>query len=90
MTELVSTFVRELPERLATLQGSLDSGDLGSVMRQIHQIRGAGGGYGFDPISEAAGKIEDFVRSRPEADRSLASIRAEVDGLIDLCRRATS
>lgn len=90
MTELVQAFVAELPERLATLQQSLDSGDLASVLRQIHQLRGSGGGYGFDPISDAAAKIEDAHRARPEAQRSLASIHAEVDQLIELCRRASN
>lgn len=90
MAELVQAFVAELPDRLAAMQRSLDEGDLATVIRSIHQLRGAGGGYGFDPISQAAGTIEDAYRSRPEANRSLDSFRGQVDALIELCRRASN
>ena len=52
-----------------------------------HQLKGAAGGYGFDSISDAAGEIETFSLSM-EAD--ISSVRERVEGLIQLCRSATS
>lgn len=58
MQELVEEFVSELPERARRLEEILDEADLVELQRLAHQLKGAGGGYGFPQITEAAAALE--------------------------------
>ena len=51
----------------------------------IH-LKGAAGSYGFGPVSPIAGKLEDSLI----ADRPEEFIRADLDALVDICRRIRS
>jgi histidine phosphotransfer protein HptB len=84
--EIVDLFVAEMPERVAALLAKLDGGEWEELRRMAHQLRGAAGSYGFNPITPAAGKVEDAIRGNaPEQE-----IHAAVDALVDLCRRASA
>ncbi len=83
---LVVLFVEEMPGRTASLTESLKENDWSALRRIAHQLKGAAGGYGFDPITLAAGKLELAIRqSLPEEE-----IRADAERLIELCSRATA
>jgi HPt (histidine-containing phosphotransfer) domain-containing protein len=84
LSEIVDLFIEEMPERIATLIGQLNSADWDSLRRTAHQLKGAAGSYGFDAISPSAGKVEAAVRDGEPEQR----IRATVDELVDLCSRA--
>jgi CheY-like chemotaxis protein/HPt (histidine-containing phosphotransfer) domain-containing protein len=62
IAELVRTFVASLPERQRSLREAFDRGDLVGLMRLAHQLKGAGGGYGFQPITDAAERLEHAAR----------------------------
>ena len=80
---IVDLFVEEMPGRAAALLAHLNSGDWEGVRRTAHQLKGAAGSYGFDPISPCAGQVESSIRDgRPEDE-----IRALVDELIAMCHR---
>jgi HPt (histidine-containing phosphotransfer) domain-containing protein len=85
MAELIDFFLAELSERITKIQEALDAGDCGELRHLAHQLKGAAGGYGFDPIGQAASDLEHAALS-DEADLSLVRERAEE--LILLCRRA--
>lgn len=89
MRELVELFVGELPERMAAVREAFGSGDAESLRRLAHQLKGAGSGYGFGPISEAAGNLERSVRVLDESGSApaLEAVAAEVDELLATCTR---
>jgi HPt (histidine-containing phosphotransfer) domain-containing protein len=67
MVEIVREFAADLPCRAELLEEQLQSGDLEGLQTTAHQLKGAGGGYGFDPISEVAGRLEQVLHDgQPE------------------------
>ncbi len=65
MLELIREFADELPGRAEALEECFQSTEFVKLQSLAHQLKGAGGGYGFDPITDAAGELE---RSLKEAD----------------------
>jgi len=88
MMELVAMFVEELPQRIAMMEAEWRDARVTELTRIVHQLKGAGAGYGYPSISEAAASLEAMLRTCPSRD-GLESCRACFDELIDLCRRAT-
>ncbi|QDU73009.1 Hpt domain-containing protein [Mucisphaera calidilacus] len=84
MRELVEMFVEELPGRVSSIEAALAEGLLEDLARLSHQLKGAAGGYGFMPITDAAREVEALAKSGAELD----ALRGEVDALLGLCRRA--
>jgi HPt (histidine-containing phosphotransfer) domain-containing protein len=65
MAELVDMFLEELPQRLTVLTTAVDAGDIETLRRLAHQLKGAAGGYGFGDASQSqlssmAGSIADL------------------------------
>src|SRR6516164_4111740 len=79
MLEIVREFASELPARIAKLEAHLAAGELRELQTLAHQLKGAGGGYGFPQI------IERAVADQP--DLVLLDIGLpNVDGF-EVCRR---
>ncbi|MDX2148979.1 MAG: Hpt domain-containing protein [Planctomycetota bacterium] len=92
MAELASIFVAELPDHVRTLESAIAQREWDGLRRASHRLRGAAGGYGFQPISDAAGQLEDKLRELtkpPETDADLALVAARLRELVALCNRAT-
>lgn len=89
--DLIGLFVDEMPERIEALSSACASGNTKQVAMLAHQLKGAGGGYGFPQITVAGEALERAAR---EADLSVeaeaAALKASVDALIDLCQRASA
>jgi CBS domain-containing protein/HPt (histidine-containing phosphotransfer) domain-containing protein len=85
LAELVELFVQEMAARIGDIQGQAADRQWAQLARTVHQIKGAGGSYGFPEISVVAARLEAAVREGQE-DRILR----EVDDLTSLCRRARS
>jgi PAS domain S-box-containing protein len=83
MKKIILEFVAGLPEEVAKLQQTLDAGDLSLLKRAVHQLRGAGGGYGFDAISESAAVAEESIKMSD----NLEAIQDKINSLIDVIRR---
>ncbi len=58
MARIVDAFVISLPGRIAELQRALSGDDRDDLRRLAHQLKGAGGGYGFDAITDGARELE--------------------------------
>jgi PAS domain S-box-containing protein len=82
MHDLVDAYVRELPQQAQELAGLMNQHNLADLKRLLHQIKGAGGGYGFPSISEAAAEAERAVKLHAD----LQTIQSQVDALIGLFR----
>lgn len=89
MAELVQFFVKEIDERITTIQTASQSNDIIGLRTVAHQLKGAGTGYGFEPISQTAGELERLI-DETEALEVTSDIQRQVDELIDLCRRASA
>lgn len=85
MAELVEAFVRELPTRVEAMRDQLRSGDLESLKRGAHQLKGSCGGYGFPVLTEAAATLEERLSGQTEAE--LERVSASLQELVDLTSR---
>ncbi|MCA9198585.1 MAG: Hpt domain-containing protein [Planctomycetales bacterium] len=81
--ELVILYVDEMPRRISAMQQALESGDLEGLVRQVHQMKGAAGSYGFPELSESAANTESQLTNAPDE----ASILRSVNELIGVCNR---
>jgi len=83
MKKIIAEFVEGLPVEIRKMEDLLNRDDLQSLRRVVHQLRGTGGGYGFDAITELAGNVEDAINAAGDRE----SISDQVTGLIDVIRR---
>ncbi len=63
MLEIVCDFARELPARVTKIETLLATHAFAELQTLAHQLKGAGGGYGFAQITEAAGRLEQALKS---------------------------
>lgn len=83
---LVAMFVEELPDRMATLQRAYAGGDLESLRRTAHQLKGAAGSYGFDQLTPLAAAVESAVREGAPANR----IEEALAQLVSACHQVSA
>jgi signal transduction histidine kinase/CheY-like chemotaxis protein len=84
LQEIVRQFVRDLPDRSSAILRASQTSDTETVKRLAHQLKGAGGSYGFPGITEAAAAVEQALAEGLDD----AVLRARVEALAALCRRA--
>ena len=82
MLEPIAQFVARLPERVTSLETQLREGLFEELRRGVHQLKGAGGGYGFPEITTCAAAVEKTIK----AEAAMEKIAAEVSQLADLIR----
>jgi signal transduction histidine kinase/CheY-like chemotaxis protein/HPt (histidine-containing phosphotransfer) domain-containing protein len=82
MRRAVEGFVARLPGRVDELCRLSAARELGKLQTLIHQLKGAGSGYGFPAITQTAAKTEAVVKSDAEFD----AVQTAVDELIALIR----
>ncbi|MBN1396365.1 MAG: Hpt domain-containing protein [Pirellulales bacterium] len=86
LADILELFVEEMPTRVEKLLRHLDDENWDELRRTAHQLKGAAGSYGFEPLSPAANKVERFIREhQPEQQ-----IRNSVKELVELCGRVRS
>ncbi|MGE3109065.1 MAG: Hpt domain-containing protein [Phycisphaerales bacterium] len=91
MQEIITMFLQEMPDRVEQLQRLWRDSEFDQVKRIAHQLKGAGGGYGYPSLGAAAGALESSLNSllNNTQGANLQSIRAQLDSLIDLCNRVS-
>jgi HPt (histidine-containing phosphotransfer) domain-containing protein len=92
LAPIVRMFVEELPERVRQLHEGWQAQRFEEVRRLSHQLKGAGGGYGFPGLSRAAGDVEAalIALSEGSARASLEETRKRFEELLNLCRRISN
>ena len=78
-------FVDELDGQVQSIRAACASEDFASLRRISHQLKGAAGGYGFDPIGDSAARLEDDMLAD---EMDLAALSERVEDLITTCRAA--
>jgi HPt (histidine-containing phosphotransfer) domain-containing protein len=79
---LLDKFISRLPERVAMMSRLMQDQNLVELERAVHQLKGAGHGYGYTGITEIAARAEQRIRAKAD----VAAVKAEVDELIRLIR----
>lgn len=59
---LIPKFMTNRKKEVLTMQESLTAQNLDSVRKVAHGMKGAGGSYGFDRVSEIAASIEQAAK----------------------------
>ncbi|WP_254510831.1 Hpt domain-containing protein [Anatilimnocola floriformis] len=73
MTELIELFVQEMPDRLAVLEQHLEEANWSELARFAHQLKGAGGSYGFPQLTPVASRLEQLAKhTAPAAELEAA------------------
>lgn len=80
MGELVELFVDELPARIAALTAAFAAGDVETLGRCAHQLKGAAGSYGFDAMTPALLRLEQAAR-QGQPQNELQPLLEEVTSL---------
>ncbi|HEY2587462.1 MAG TPA: ATP-binding protein, partial [Tepidisphaeraceae bacterium] len=88
MAAVIQDFVNGLPAQVAKIQGLMEGSNLVELRRTVHQLKGAGGGYGFPQITEFALNAENELKASA-ADALTADLRGRVDELVGLIRRVS-
>jgi HPt (histidine-containing phosphotransfer) domain-containing protein len=83
MIDVINGFVAALPGRVAEILKLLDEGNRSGLLTAVHRLKGAGGGYGFSPISDCAASAESKLKDGSNADE----VAAAVEELVNLIRR---
>ena len=82
VSRLLVKFIDRLPERVTTLATLLQEKDLAALRQAVHQLKGAGGGYGFPTISEVASVAEDHLKVESDLDL----VARDIESLIHIVR----
>jgi len=79
--DLIPEYMEMTRADLKSLQAALDARQYEIVGRIGHSLKGSGGGYGFDAITEIGGRIEQLAKSGAHDD--LALLAGELGSYLD-------
>jgi len=79
MVAIIQEYIATLPRQVDQVLGLLEQRDLDALRRTVHQIKGAGGGYGFMPITDAAATVERQIMAGAMVDAIAKQVRVLVD-----------
>ncbi|HXG31311.1 MAG TPA: Hpt domain-containing protein [Thermodesulfobacteriota bacterium] len=63
LEDLIPIFLENRHKDVEEIRRLLKEGNLGEIRRLGHSMKGSGGGYGFDEISEIGRNIEEAAKS---------------------------
>jgi len=63
LEDLIPMFLENRHKDVEEIRRLLKEGNLGEIRRLGHSMKGSGGGYGFDEISEIGRNIEEAAKS---------------------------
>jgi len=61
--EILQMFMETIPERRQSIEEAHRDGEIEQVQSYAHQLKGAGGSYGFEGLTAAAAGLEDACRA---------------------------
>ncbi|MCE9619715.1 MAG: Hpt domain-containing protein [Planctomycetes bacterium] len=85
MVEIIQIFLEELPQRIAALEKCHAAGNKDEFGKLVHQLKGAGGGYGFSVITVSALALEKSLRASDDAWP--AAVKVRFDEFTNILRR---
>jgi HPt (histidine-containing phosphotransfer) domain-containing protein len=82
---LIEHFVCRLIDKSDRMLELLKSRRFDEIAQLAHQLKGAGGGYGYPTLSEAARSVELAAKNDPEVE----PVKQLILDLSELCHQAT-
>ena len=82
LEDLIPGFLNNRRNDVEQIRASLRTGDYATIRLLGHSMKGAGGGYGFDPITEYGGEMEQAA-----LQQDVAAIEASLARLADYLAR---
>lgn len=82
LEEIIPEFLENLAEDLQLILEALDKGDYQTARRLGHSMKGSGGGYGFDAITEMG-----FVIEKAAGAEDVEAVRGEVTKIKDYLQK---
>lgn len=68
LADILNDFVNGLPQKLQLMREAHASQDFSTLQRLAHQLKGAGGGYGYPALTQVCRMLEEeSQKSDPEA-----------------------
>lgn len=64
LAELIPGYLLHRKEDVQKIQGALSAGNYETIGQIGHVMKGSGGGYGFDAITEIGARIEELARNK--------------------------
>jgi signal transduction histidine kinase/DNA-binding response OmpR family regulator len=77
--ELVREYVEHLPEQVERLRAALRESDLDAIRRELHDVRGTAGAFGFAPLTAMAGELGARAKSPDPADDLMRDVSRLVE-----------
>ncbi len=85
LKELIPGFLQTRHDDVAAIAAALEKGDWNAVYIMGHSMKGSGGGYGFDEISEIGAVIETAAKAKDAAAVKSGAVRlSDYLGRIDI------
>lgn len=79
LIDLINRFVEKYPSLVGRIAGLLEAGEWEKLKKEVHDLKGVGGGYGFPRVSELAAKAEFAIAKQNYAEAQ--TIVQELDRL---------
>ena len=67
MAELQTEYVASIPEKIATIKGHFEAGDIALVQDDFHKLKGTGKTYGLPEVTDLAKEMEQICKTTPDA-----------------------
>ncbi len=84
MVGLIDNFVQSLAQRTRELEQAFAAQDRAALLKVVRSVKGDGGSYGFDIITDAAAEVESLL----EQEGELSAMREKLNELVRFCSAA--
>ena len=64
LEDLIPNFMANRHDDLNTMRRAVEAADYETIRSLAHSLKGAGGGYGFDALTEIAAAIEQAAKAK--------------------------
>ncbi len=81
LADIIPDYLRNRRDELALLAGLIAAGDFDALRRIGHKMRGSGGGYGLDQLTELGERMETSAGAGDKA--ALTAQAAELKEFLD-------
>ncbi len=82
LEELIPGFLKNRTADVQLLKEAIEADDIGKIQSIGHSLKGVGGGYGFDALSELGAKIEIAAK-----EKNVSEIKTLVEEMADYMAR---
>ena len=79
MHDLVDEFISSLPDSIHRIRQAAIESDWGTYKKQVHDLKGLGGNFGFPALSQLARQLE--TETNTQSDENIRLLLDELDSV---------